>query len=119
MIQDYLKIAFGSIRHKGIRSVLTMIGIFIGIAAVVSLISLGGGLQNAINEQFELLGSNYVIITPGGTLGLYAGTSKLTEKDLKLIRQVNGVNLAAGTVAKTAKLKFKDEIKYTFVIGFP
>ncbi|MFH0860148.1 MAG: ABC transporter permease [Candidatus Altiarchaeota archaeon] len=119
MIGDYFRLAIGNIRHKGIRSVLTMIGIFIGIAAVVSLISLGEGLQNAINEQFEMLGSNYVMIMPGGNWGMTSGSSKLMEKDLKLIRNVRGVSMAAGSMAKTAKLKYKDEIKYYFVIGFP
>ena len=41
-----------------------MIGIFIGIAAVVSLMSLGQGLQDAINAQFEMLGKDKIIIQP-------------------------------------------------------
>jgi len=120
MIQDYFRLAFRSIIHKGIRSLLTMIGIFIGIAAIVSLISLGEGMQNAINKQFEMLGGNFVMISPrGGYFGIGSGASKLTDRDLKLIRQVNGVDLATGMDAKTAKVKFKDELKYTFVAGFP
>ncbi len=49
MISDYFRLAVGNIRYKGIRSLLTMIGIFIGIAAIVSLISLGEGMQDAIS----------------------------------------------------------------------
>ena len=56
MVADYFTLAIRNVRRRGLRSWLTMLGIFIGIAAVVSLISLGQGLQDAINEQFEILG---------------------------------------------------------------
>jgi len=52
MITDFFRLAVKSIRHRKMRSWLTMIGIFIGIAAVVSLISLGDGMRAAINDQF-------------------------------------------------------------------
>lgn len=56
MIADYFKLAINGIMHRKLRSWLTMIGIFIGIIAVVSLISLGQGLQKLIDEQFEAAG---------------------------------------------------------------
>ena len=68
MIEDYFRFAIGNIRSKGIRSWLTMAGIFIGIAAIVSLISLGEGMQAAIYEQFELLGFDVVYVRPGSSL---------------------------------------------------
>lgn len=117
MIEDFFIISIRGIRNKGVRSWLTMIGIFIGIAAIVSLISLGEGLQNAINEQYELLGYNLVYVMPGSMLGLGGGTAKLTDHDLKIIKKVHGVDLAGGFVSKSAKIKFKDEVKYCFVIG--
>ena len=51
MIEDYFKLAIDGIRNRGLRSWLTMVGIFIGIIAVVSLVSLGQGLQKVIDEQ--------------------------------------------------------------------
>ena len=66
MIKDYFKLAYKSARQRKMRSWLTMIGIFIGIAAVVSLISLGQGLQNYIEEEFESLGADKIIIQPKG-----------------------------------------------------
>ena len=47
MIRDYFLMALGNLRHRGLRSWLTMLGIFIGIAAVVSLISLGAGFLSS------------------------------------------------------------------------
>ncbi len=52
MIKDYFSLSFGNIKTKGLRSWLTVLGIFIGIAAVVSLISLGAGLKMAVLGQF-------------------------------------------------------------------
>jgi len=99
---------------------LTMIGIFIGIAAVVSLISLGQGLQNAVNQQFEMVGANVILVMPGAGLESYGmAGSKLTEHDLDLVKKVRGIDLAGGVIVKTAKLEFGDEIKYNYVIGFP
>lgn len=119
MIGDYFKFAIGNIRQKGIRSWLTMIGIFIGIAAIVSLISLGQGMQAAINEQFELLGFNTIYVYSGGALTFGAGPSKLTDHDLKLIRKVHGVSLAGGMNTKIAKLKYRDKTIYSYIIGIP
>ena len=53
MIKDYFVLTFRTITHRKLRSWLTMLGIFIGIAAIVSLITLGQGLENAIEKQFQ------------------------------------------------------------------
>ncbi len=123
MIEDFFKLAVDGITHKGVRSYLTMIGIVIGIAAVVSLIALGQGMQNAINKQFEMLGTNMIMVMPGSSedMGLSAMTSpaKMTKKDLEAARSVSGVDLATGFSFKYAQVNFKGEIKYTGVAGFP
>ena len=64
MIADYFTFSINGIRQRKMRSWLTMLGIFIGIAAVVSLISIGQGLQDFISDQFEMLGSDKIIIEP-------------------------------------------------------
>jgi putative ABC transport system permease protein len=117
MLDDFLKISLKSIQNKGVRSWLTVIGIVIGISAIVSLISLGEGLQNAINQQFAILGSNLIFIMPGGGMGPGGGSSKLTDHDINLIKSVKGVDLAAGMTAKSAKIKFRDQIVYAMVSG--
>ena len=62
MIKDYIQLAYGSLKNRKVRSWLTMIGIFIGIAAVISLIGLGEGLRNAVIGQFSFLGTDFIII---------------------------------------------------------
>jgi putative ABC transport system permease protein len=120
---DYLLLAFTNLRRRKLRSWLTMIGIFIGISAVVALISLGQGLENAINEQFESLGSDIIFVEERGLQGPPgSGTSqftKLTTRDIDVIKKVNGVQNAAGLLVKTGKIESKDEIQFTFVWGIP
>jgi len=120
MLIDYFRLALGGIKQKGVRSLLTMIGIFIGIALVVSLISLGSGLQQAMNEQFEMIGANIILILPGAGIESMLGSSvPLTEHDVEVIKKTRGVDVAGGFVTKIAKVEYKDEIKYTWVSGFP
>jgi putative ABC transport system permease protein len=124
MISDFLKFAVNNLVHRKMRSLLTIIGIFIGIAAVVSLISVGQGMQNAITEEFEKMGINKLIITPGQSsssmpmMGMVGGL-KLTKDDIKTVERVKGIELVGGMLMQTGKVKFKDETKFTFIAGIP
>ena len=92
MIKDYFSLAFGNLKHRGLRSWLTILGVFIGIAAVVALISLGNGLQEAITGQFASLDVDKLIVENSGTgFGPPGSTviKKLNEHDLKLIESGN------------------------------
>lgn len=122
-MKDYFSLAVNNLRRRKLRAWLTMIGIFIGIAAVVALISLGQGLEAAITAQFEQFGSDRIIIQERGLQGPPgSGTSqatKLTSKDVDVIKKVNGVEGAAGIIVKTGKVEHDDEIKFVFVYGLP
>ncbi len=122
MINDYFILALRSIRNRRMRSWLTMIGIFIGVAAVVSLISLGQGLRAAINEEFASFGIDKVLIQgksagfgPPGTLS----AGKITEDDLELIKKVSGVENAAGRLLKTGNVEFNNELQARFLVSLP
>lgn len=99
-----------------------MIGIFIGITAVVSLISLGQGMQASINAEFEKIGKNRIMITPGsgqfGPAGESMFSGNMTEDDLEVVRKVKGVDIATATISKSGKIKFKDEVEFMSVWGY-
>lgn len=123
MISDLFKISITNLVNRPMRSKLTIIGIFIGIAAVVSLISVGQGLENSINEQFESLGGNIVTIYAGG--GILAGppggsitSAKITEDDLRVVRNTKGIKQATGMHFKVGKVIWNEEVRYTYIIGF-
>ncbi len=75
MFRDNIRLAFHNIRHRQVRSWLTILGIVVGVAAVVALISIGEGMQNSIEEQFEAIGYNTIILTPGGSTDQASGSA--------------------------------------------
>ena len=64
-IKNLLKVAFKSIIKSRMRSLLTALGIIIGVAAVVVMVALGDGAQIQVEKQISSLGSNLIIIFPG------------------------------------------------------
>ncbi|MBU0457730.1 MAG: ABC transporter permease [Nanoarchaeota archaeon] len=117
MFKDYFKIPVKEIRKRKLRSWLTLIGVFIGIAAIISLITLGQGLENAIEKQFQSLGNDKLFIFPKGGFWGMGSSEKLTEKDLDVIKGASGVKIATGMGYGFAKFEFNDQINYGFVSG--
>ncbi len=64
-IAEYFLLALRALRTNKIRSILTMLGIIIGVASVILLVSIGTGLQTFVTNQFASLGSNKVFVLPG------------------------------------------------------
>src|SRR3990167_3258138 len=62
---EFIKLALGALKTNKVRSILTMLGIIIGVASVILLVSIGSGLQSFVTQQFAALGSNTVYIMPG------------------------------------------------------
>ncbi len=122
MIQNYISFTLNTFRRRKLRSGLTILGILIGIASVVVLIALSQGLNDSIKEQLSSMGTDKILISPGegsvSSLGM-ASSSELTDNDLEIIKKVQNVDLAGGYVYGSARIKFKDETKYTIVIGMP
>lgn len=122
MISDYFKIAVKNLRKRKLRTLLTMIGIFVSIATIFILISLSLGLQGAVEDQFKALGTDKFFVIPGtGFLGPpgSVGGIILTEKDVEVVKKVRGVaDLSYVTVAN-AEVKFAGQTKFFPVIGLP
>ena len=120
-MKDYLKIAWDNLRHRKIRSWLTMIGIFIGIASVVSLIGLGEGLREAINSQFGALGTDFLRITATGGMGP-PGTgvvNPLSDKEIDEIKKVQGIEEVAGRIMESGKLVFNKKAGFGYAASMP
>ncbi|HJX50544.1 MAG TPA: ABC transporter permease, partial [Candidatus Nanoarchaeia archaeon] len=118
MFIDYVKFSLEGIKKRRLRSLLTMIGIFIGIAAVVSLISLGQGLSNTVEEQFAQLGGDKIMVSPGAQFGAFSSQT-LTEDDLDVVKKTQGVDVATEMYYSSGKINFKGESKNTYIIGLP
>ncbi len=122
MIKDYIKLAYISIKNRKLRSWLTMVGIFIGIAAVISLIGLGEGLRLAIMGQFNFLTTDIVSVQASGLGRGPPGegvVSPLKESYVKDIERVTGVDLAIGRIIENAKMEFNRRADFTFAASMP
>jgi len=123
MIQDYFKIAIRNLKERKTRSILTVLGIFLAIVTIFVLVSLSLGLNQFVDEQFELLGTNKFFIQPKGSAGgISLGTSpvELTTEDVKIIKKVRGVESATYFAILNGKIEFKDYLpRYYYVVGMP
>jgi putative ABC transport system permease protein len=105
-----LLVALHALRLNPLRSCLTILGIVIGVASIVTVFAIGAGAQIRLQEQIRAIGANVLMITPGtvqqGGIRLKAGT-KLTMSEgdvLAILDEIPTVQSAAGSVAGTAQI---------------
>ena len=110
MIIQHAKMAINSLRSNKVRTILTLLGIIIGVTSVTTIIGLGEGVKRQVNLQINELGSNLVTIVPGrnasisgfdsigGMLGTSATTSRLSEADLESVGQIDNVQKTGGVM---------------------
>ena len=99
LLGEVIRVALSSLRSNMLRSLLTMLGIVIGVAAVIAMIALGNGAENAVKDRIARLGTTVLQINPQrvnqGGIGTTT-SAKLTMADVDLIRlralHVSGVN---------------------------
>ena len=107
-----VRIATRSLRVNMLRSALTMLGIIIGVSAVIAMVGVGAGAQARVAEQIQSLGSNLIIVLSGSTTssGVRAGHGSqltITEDDAAAIaREVAGVQVAAPAVRGVAQVVY-------------
>ena len=117
------RVALNALRVNMLRSVLTMLGIIIGVAAVITMLAVGSGAEARIKEQIKSLGSNLMIITAGARTanGARIGTGitpALTEDDAAAIaREVPEVEAVAPTYRGSAQVVFGNANWATQVFG--
>lgn len=116
---EYLKLAIESITARPLRTFLTLLGIVIGVGAVISLISLGDGLQNAVAGEFESLGTDKILVSPQGNrlANFGSGSGSLSTDDVDVIKNVGGVLKAGYFVTRFARINWGDESGIYPVIG--
>ena len=107
-----VRIALRSLRVNKLRSALTMLGIIIGVGAVITMVAVGAGAQARVAEQIQSLGSNLIIVLSGSVTagGVRMGTSSqqtITEDDSAAIaREIPAVQVSAPSVRGNAQIVF-------------
>jgi putative ABC transport system permease protein len=89
LIGEIINVALGALRANKLRSLLTMLGIVIGVAAVIAMIALGRGAQQAVNERIQALGTTLLTVMPGqqmrGGFASEADRARLTVRDAEAL----------------------------------
>src|SRR5205823_10095275 len=70
LLGEIVSVALGALRANKLRSLLTMLGIVIGVAAVIAMVALGTGAQSAVKERIASLGTTLLTVTPGQQRGM-------------------------------------------------
>jgi putative ABC transport system permease protein len=120
MLWNSMLLALREIRRNVMRSVLTILGIVIGVAAVIIMVTIGGGATVQVKEQIASMGSNLLMVTPGKRLGPGQSTSNIPfkEADARAIaREVNSVAAVAPVSTQSAKAVFGNQNWSTQVVG--
>lgn len=117
MIFNALLIAIREIRRNMTRSFLTVIGIVIGVAAVITMVTLGRGATASIKDQISKMGSNLLIVRPGEGWGSW-GAPQFTMTDVDAIRdQVPGIASIAPFIRTTVPAVYQENNRTTDVQG--
>lgn len=126
MLWESILIALEGLKANKLRAVLTMLGIIIGVGAVITMVSLGLGMQQKVQNSIASLGSNLLVIMPGaaqapGTVRLASGSNiTLTSQDAKAIaREVGGVKHVVPGVSGQYQVIFGNQNWKTTVQGVP
>jgi putative ABC transport system permease protein len=122
---DILKLSLNSLTHRGLRSWLTILGIIIGVAAVIAMLSIGAGMSQSVEAQMTGLGADIITVSPGytqaeGSSGGFKGIrnelsettdddSTLSDKDIYAISSSEGVLVVNGVISGQADVEYLSE----------
>jgi putative ABC transport system permease protein len=116
-----VKVAIKSLASNKMRSFLAMLGIIIGVGAVIAMLALGSGAQKQVLDRISAMGTNLLIVRPAqrGFRGVMSGTQQnLTLDDAKaVVNEVEGVRQVAPVVGGNAQLKYLAKNSRTSIVG--
>jgi putative ABC transport system permease protein len=121
---EYLRVALDSVGQNKVRSLLTMLGVIIGVMSVILLVALGEGAQKFVETEFAGMGTNILMVTPGkqetsGMMPIFAGSfRKLTYQNAKQIDlRARGVKNVSPVVLGAGRVRFGEKRRDTMIIG--
>jgi len=120
MIWNALLLAIREIQRNVMRSFLTILGIVIGVAAVIIMVTIGGGATAQVTEQISSLGSNLLMITPGQRMGMgqRSAAAAFEMDDVEAIaRDIDSINVVAPSSSLGATVVFGNENWSTSITG--
>lgn len=116
--QELFSIAFRNLRTQKLRSSLTLLGIIIGIGAIIAIVSLGDALNSAVLVEFEKMGLDTLAVEPGTGIGMSTAISRtLKDEDIGIIESMAGVEHVMGFYETAGIAEFRGKQTAIFIIG--
>ncbi|MDE1798086.1 MAG: ABC transporter permease [Candidatus Micrarchaeota archaeon] len=127
--RELLELAFNSLRYRNLRSWLAILGVVIGVASIVSLISISTGLNDQIQKQLSGLGANIITVSPGGgqafrfggpsaaVLGSTEKNNPITFREADTLRHLPGVQMLDARLSRQATVSYLNKNTSITVIG--
>lgn len=100
--------AFSSVRSNKMRTFLTMLGIIIGISSVIMITSVGGGIKEGLNKEFDKLGSNLVVVYLKSWENNVKESDYLKSSDVELLRTHSNMDFAAPACSASATVQLRN-----------
>jgi putative ABC transport system permease protein len=107
-ILDIFRLSLSHVKKSKMRSWLTIVGIVIGVAAIVAIISIGAGMQASVQKSLGRLGGDLITVN---------AASNLTDKDVNMIKQVPGILYVSGVVSGRSEIILGNEKKASVSIS--
>jgi len=120
MFRDHVKLAIKNLRHRLSRSLLTLLGIAIGIMAIISLMGLGEGMQQAITGELSSLSDVIIVSTGGGVFSAFTGGSTgeyFTQRDIADVERVQGVKEVSTQLSGTGVAEYNGKSTIVSLTG--
>ncbi len=121
LVGETIAVAFQSIRANKLRSVLTMLGIIIGVGAVITMVALGAGAQKAVNDRIAALGANVFTVFAGqgrmGGIRITDRTILSTDDYEALIRDARMIKAVVPEMTQSLQVKYGNQNSNLSVVG--
>ncbi len=123
MLKELVTISVQNIFKRKLRSFLTLLGVVIGVAAIIGMVGAVQGISQMITGQVEKFQSDVITILPGqlkfnfASFGGAQKTAQLTDKDVNEIKKVPGVEIVGGVISKRMTVEFEGEQMTISVVG--
>ncbi|MCA0433348.1 MAG: ABC transporter permease [Proteobacteria bacterium] len=120
MLWESVKLALRTVQRNVLRSILTLLGIVIGVASVIALVTIGQGATDKVTSDLSKLGSNILLVRPGGgALGPPGGNDSrsFTERDVNDLRDIPGIRAMSGSARSTKTVIFEGSGQSVEVTG--
>ncbi|MGC9445173.1 MAG: ABC transporter permease [Candidatus Methanospirareceae archaeon] len=116
-MHDKVLMAYRSIRERRTRSILTILGIAVGIAAIVSLVSVGFGMEEAITGELTMF-ADLISVVPGKlSATTYVEQGSFTDRDIKDLQRIPGIKDITAMTFDAAEVEFRNKRTPIYIMG--